>query len=502
MTSCPDSAPRPLNAGVDNARLYQQMIAEVADFAIIRIDPNGKIQTWNLGAERIKGYCESEILGLNFRRFYTDADRAAGKPDRLLDQARREGRAHDEGWRVRKDGSGFWASVVITALHDDQGQTVGYTKVTRDLTERKRVEESLRRSEERFQRMVEEVSDYAILMLDTSGHVETWNSGARLLKGYTADEIIGQHFSRFYLDSDRAADKPSRLLAEAREHGRAQDEGWRLRKNGTRFWASVTITALHDQYAEIVGFTKVTRDLTERMTAETRLKTLAEKLQFKNAELEQFAYITSHDLQEPLRTVASYSKLMQRRYGTQLDADATEWLGYVTEAVGRMSRMIDDLLQHSRIGRDSNPEPVNLSQVAAAVCHDLQALVAKRGARIRTGELPTVQGMPTELRRLLQNLVGNALKFVPADRTPEVEIWAEKRPGAWCIYVQDNGIGIDPEQTDRIFRIFQRLNTREEFEGTGMGLAHCQKIIESHQGTIGVEPAPENGSRFYFTLPE
>ncbi len=449
MTSCPDSAPRPLNAGVDNARLYQQMIAEVADFAIIRIDPNGKIQTWNLGAERIKGYGESEILGLNFRRFYTDADRAAGKPDRLLDQARREGRAHDEGWRVRKDGSSFWASVVITALHDDQGQTVGYTKVTRDLTERKRVEESLRRSEERFQRMVEEVADYAILMLDISGHVETWNSGARLLKGYTADEIIGQHFSRFYLDSDRAADKPARLLAEAREHGRAQDEGWRLRKNGTRFWASVTITALHDQYAEVVGFTKVTRDLTERMTAETRLKTLAEKLQFKNTELEQFAYITSHDLQEPLRTV-----------------------------------------------------PVNLSQVAAAVCHDLQALVAKRGARIRTGELPTVQGMPTELRRLLQNLVGNALKFVPADRTPEVEIWAEKRPGAWCIYVQDNGIGIDPEQTDRIFRIFQRLNTREEFEGTGMGLAHCQKIIESHQGTIGIEPAPENGSRFYFTLPE
>ena len=245
---------------------FRLIIEQIGEYAIFLLDPSGHVQTWNRGAERLKGYRADEIIGQHFSAFYRPEDRWNCAVE--LDVARRDGRVEDEGLRVRKDGSLFWANVVITCLRDDAGQVLGFAKVTRDVTERRRAEESLRESEERFRLLVEGVKDYAIFMLDPRGVVATWNVGAERIKGYRADQIIGQHFSKFYPEEDLRAGKCEMELEVATREGRFEDEGWRLRSDGSRFWANVVITALHDPRSELIGFAKVTRDLTERRNAE------------------------------------------------------------------------------------------------------------------------------------------------------------------------------------------------------------------------------------------
>ena len=248
------------------------LVAQIRDYAIFALDPQGVILSWNAGAEAVKGYTPDEIIGQHFSVFYTDDDRRAGLPLQLLDAARRDGRVEHTGWRVRKDGTRFWADVVITALHDDNGAIIGYGKVTRDLTEQHALEESLRHSEERFRTLVSQVRDYAIFALDRHGIIETWNAGAEAVKGYTPDEIIGQHFSVFYTDEDRRAGLPLQLLDEARAFGRVEHTGWRVRKDGTRFWADAIITALYDDQGSLTGYAKVTRDLTDQHDLELQLR--------------------------------------------------------------------------------------------------------------------------------------------------------------------------------------------------------------------------------------
>jgi PAS domain S-box-containing protein len=253
--------------------LFRLLVDQVRDYAMFLLTPDGYVASWNAGAERLKGYAAQEIIGQSFERFYTPEDRAAGRPRRLLARARTEGRVEDEGWRVRKDGTRFWADVVITALRNDSGRLVGFAKVTRDLTERRLADEHLRQSELRFRTLVDSVKDYAIFLLDTDGTILTWNRGAERLKGYADSEIIGQNFERFYMPEDRAAGRPRRLLGIARAEGRVEDEGWRVRKDGTRFWADVVITALFDESGALMGYAKVTRDLTERRRAEEERST-------------------------------------------------------------------------------------------------------------------------------------------------------------------------------------------------------------------------------------
>ncbi len=297
--SIPKRRPIPLRKEMQSTEMHEQLlnradrfrhlVESVQDYAIFMLDTDGRIASWNRGAERIKGYAPSEIIGQHFSRFYPPEDAEAGKPARLLGIAAGQGHAEDEGWRVRKDGEKFWAQVTITAVRDESGTLIGFGKVTRDLTERRQAEAVLHRQEERFRLFVESVQDYAIFMLDAEGNIITWNTGAERIKGYRATEIIGQHFSIFYPETDLKSGKPAYELEVAARVGRFEDEGWRIRKDGSRFWANVVITAVRDETGTLIGFGKVTRDLTERMLAEKSLRESQGKLQESEKSLRQLS---------------------------------------------------------------------------------------------------------------------------------------------------------------------------------------------------------------------
>ncbi len=296
------------------------LVSQATDYAIFMMDPKGFIRTWNPGAERMKGYRRDEIVGKHFSIFYTDEDRARDHPAEELRIAAAEGRDEEEGWRVRKDGSRFWANIVITALRDEDGELIGFGKVSRDLTVRRLAEEqtraktlaleSVNRELTEFRRLVSSVRDYAIFMLDPAGHVLSWNAGAQRLKGYEHEEIIGRHFSTFYTAEDRARDHPANELRIAVRDGRYAEEGWRIRKDGGRFWASVTITAVRDEDGRLTGFAKVTRDLTERKRNEEALQKAVEELRAANEELDRFAIVAAHDMADPLRTISGFAEVL------------------------------------------------------------------------------------------------------------------------------------------------------------------------------------------------
>jgi PAS domain S-box-containing protein len=353
-----------------------------------------------------------------------------------------------------------------------------------------------------FRLLVESVRDYAIFLLDPEGRVASWNEGARRIKGYEAAEIIGHHFSTFYVPEDVAAGKPQRLLEIAAVEGRVEDEGWRVSKDGSRLWADVVITALRDHDGRLRGFAKVTRDLTERRQAEEALDQRARELARSNGDLEQFAYVASHDLQEPLRAVVSYLQLLQRRYQGQLDAKADTYIGHAVDGAHRMQALIQALLTYSRVGRKGGqPTPTDAGAAVERALASLREAIEASGARVTYAGLATVTADPFQLAQLFQNLIGNAIKF-HGDRPPRVEVSAERDDDAWHFVVRDNGIGIAPEYYERIFVIFQRLHARDEYPGTGIGLAICKRIVERHGGRIWVESAPGQGSAFHFTLPD
>ena len=301
-------------AEVDDSR-YRLLVDAITDYAIYMLDADGLVTSWNPGAERFKGYEAGEIIGQHFSVFYTEEERAAGVPREALATAAREGRFEREGWRVRKDGSHFWAHVLIDPIRDPSGALVGYAKVTRDLTEREAAEQTLRRSEEQFRLLVQSVTNYAIYMLDPEGHVTSWNSGAERIKGYKADEVIGRHFSSFYTEEDREIGLPRSGLSAAKEHGRWETEGWRVRKDGSRFWAHVVIDAIYDDLGGIVGFAKVTRDITERMETQRALDETREAL-FQAQKLGAVGQLTggvAHDFNNLLMPVKGSIELARRR---------------------------------------------------------------------------------------------------------------------------------------------------------------------------------------------
>jgi PAS domain S-box-containing protein len=478
---------------------FRQLVDGVQDYAIFLLDREGHVASWNRGAQRLKGYAAAEIIGKHFSVFYPPEAIERRWPQQELKMAHESGRLEDEGWRLRKDGSRFWADVVITAMHDPSGALCGFSKVTRDLTERRRQEEMLRQSEERFRLTVEGVRDYAIFMLDLDGRVTSWNNGAQRIKGYAAQEIIGRHFSTFYPQEAIAKKWPEQELAMAREHGRFEDEAPRLRKDGTTFMANVVITPLYDRDGILIGYAKVTRDLSDRKRVQA--------LEKAERQTNEFLAMLAHELRNPLAPINNALHLL----ALKPTADPTEqWVREVlVRQAGQMTRLVDDLLDVSRITRAAIPlnrRPLDVRRVVrAAVDGSLQWMQARGhtlSVDLAEGQVLTVMADETRLTQVVQNLLHNAAKYTPEGG--QVAVSARREDGEVLIAVQDNGIGMDADLLHSAFDLFkqgqQALHRPQG--GLGVGLALVQRLVRLHGGTVqALSAGIDRGSEFIVRLP-
>jgi len=490
--------------------LYQLLVESVRDYAIFALDPKGMILSWNAGAERIKGYSADEIIGRHFSIFYTAEDLAARKPEMELVVAEREGRVEDEGWRVRKDGSRFWASVVITALRDPDGRLVGFAKVTRDLTARRQWEEALRESEERFRVLVRSVKDYGIFMLDPDGRVVSWNEGARRIKGYEAEEILGKHFSTFYPPDVAASGHPTRELAMARRDGRYEEEGWRIRKDGSRFWASVVITPLFGEHGDLMGYAKVTRDLTERRLAQQRevddARRLAE-VEASNRAKTGFLAAMSHELRTPLNAIAGYAQLMQEGVGGDVSDQHRDYLTRIRNSQQHLLGIVNDLLNYSRMeagGVVYERELVFAHEVVEGVLAMVTPQIERKQLRLRRGACPPdVAAIADRLKveQVVLNLLSNAVKFTPEGGT--ITVLCGREDQTVTISVRDTGPGIPEDKLEVIFDPFVQLGRTltSKHEGAGLGLAISRDLARAMDGDVRVESVEGEGATFTLSLP-
>ncbi|HET6404735.1 MAG TPA: PAS domain S-box protein [Candidatus Thermoplasmatota archaeon] len=491
--------PEIIRPGHVPADAYTRFVQDTAE-SVFFLDPEGRVASWNQGAERLSGYKPNEIIGKHFSVFFPAADIHARKPQYELRVAAKQGRFEDEGWRIRADGTMFWANVILTALLDGD-RLLGYAKVTRDLTARRHAEEALRQSEERFRLLTHSVKDYAIFMLDTRGHIISWNEGARQLKGYESDEIIGEHFSRFYEPSDIDRGHPQWELEVALRDGRYEEEGWRVRKDGSRFWANVTITALRDATGRHVGYAKVTRDLTTRKEAEEELRQRAAAYANINRELDAFSHTVAHDLRSPIRAMEHLTSILLEEEGGGLTPDGVETLRSLHATALSMARLVQDLLDFSTAaGRQPARDEVDVTALARQV-GDEYARLAQRPVEVRVQEGLVAHADAHLLRVALSNLLSNAFKFTRKVPHPRIEVGVEETEHGRAFFVRDNGIGLEPAHASRLFRPFTRLQNSVEFEGTGIGLATVFRIIDRHGGRVWATGKPEQGATFYFTLP-
>ncbi|MBC8721019.1 PAS domain S-box protein [Paraburkholderia sp. 31.1] len=480
--------------GVD----YLSLVQAISDYAIFLLDAKGNIVSWNAGAQKLKGYAESEIVGQHFSRFYTGEAVARGWPTYELEQAALTGRFEDEGWRVRKDGTTFWANVVITAIRNEKGAVTGFAKITRDLTAQREYLEALRQSEERFRLLVDSVKDYAIFMLDPQGFVVSWNSGAARIKGYTHDEIVGRHFSQFYVPEEAAAGKPARELAIARQIGAVEDEGWRMRKDGSTFWANVIITAVYDESRRLRGFAKVTRDLTERRRRE--------ELERSGERMREFLATLAHELRNPLAPVRNAVGTMQME--TDLSPVVARARDLIDRQVTHLTRLVDDLLDIGRIMSDKvelRIARVDLAELVARAIEAARPFTDSREQRVvaHVPDAPvTIRGDMTRLVQVLQNLLHNASKFSPNGSAIEMQGRVDFRMAV--LEVRDPGCGIPVRSLDKIFELFAQEKEGQSFGegGLGIGLTLCKSLVEMHGGSIVASSEGLGlGSTFTLSLP-
>jgi PAS domain S-box-containing protein len=518
MTRGITSGKQELRESEDRFRL---LVESVRDYAIFMLDPDGIILTWNAGAERFKGYAAHEIIGQHFSRFYPAEALERGYPAHELEVAKATGVFEDEGWRVRKDGSLFWANVVITAIRNSHGELLGFAKVTRDLTQRRAHEEDLRRSEERFRLLIEGVADYAIFMLDPNGRVATWNVGAERIKGYTASDIIGQHFSIFYPEDARASGWPEHELQEASEKGSFVDNGWRVRKDGTTFWANVTITALRDDAGQLLGYAKLTRDLTESKRIEAMELANQQREEMLDAERnarmaaqratrikDEFLATLSHELRTPLSAILGWTQVLLREDTPRGPDEQKRAVEVIHRNARAQIQLIDDLLDLSRIMTGKirlDLHQVSLASVVkAAVDSALPAAEAKniRLKSILGSSQDIVSADSARLQQVVWNLLTNAIKFT--QKGGQVQVLLQRVNSHLELSVSDTGIGIPATYLPYVFDRFSQRDssTTRAFGGLGLGLAICKQLVELHGGSIRAASQGEGmGATFSVQLP-
>jgi PAS domain S-box-containing protein len=486
---------------------FRMLVEAITDYAIYMLDPDGTVTSWNPGAKRFKGYDESEIIGENFSRFYTEEDRKSGLPQRALETAKREGKFEQEGWRVRKDGTKFWAYVVIDPIRDGAGRLVGYAKITRDLTERRKAEANLRENQQQFRLLVQGVTDYAIYLLSPEGYVSSWNPGAQRIKGYAPEEIIGQHFSRFYTEEDRQAGLPQQTIAIATREGRFEREGWRLRKDGTKFFANVVVDAIHNPDGSLLGFAKITRDITERTKAERALEEAREAL-LQSQKMEAIGHLTggiAHDFNNLLMAIQGSLELLRRRLPSD-DPRVTQLIDNAFQGAQRGAALTQRMLAFAR-RQELKLVPLDVHDVVQRMANLLQSSLGP-SVRIETHfplELPRINADANQLELALLNLAINGRDAMPKGGT--VTISATKRtdvPGLkagdyLCVSVTDTGTGMDEETLKRAMEPF--FTTKGVGKGTGLGLPMVHGMAEQSGGTLLLKSRPGRGTSAEICLP-
>lgn len=476
------------------------LVQSVTDYAIYMLDRRGIVASWNAGAQRFKGYTADEIIGQHFSRFYEEADRADKVPQKALKTAEREGRFEAEGWRVRKDGTRFWANVVIDPIRDEQGKLVGFAKITRDLTERRRAEEELRRSEERFRLLVQSVTDYAIYMLDPEGYITSWNAGAERFKGYTADEILGEHFSRFYTPEEAEAGVPWRALETARDYNHFEAEGWRVRKDGTRFWANVVLDPIRNFEGVLIGYAKITRDLTERREAQLALETAQEAF-FQSQKMEAIGQLTggvAHDFNNLLSAIIGSIDLAERRGAN--GGDISKFLHNARMAAERGATLTQRMLAFAR-KQELTIAAVDLKASVTSMA-DLFARTLGTGVEVETSfpeALAPARADAAQLELALLNLVVNARDAMPEGGRIVISARAAQGDGTTLplgpysvLAVADQGQGMDADTLRRATEPF--FTTKGVGRGTGLGLSMVQGMAEQSGGRLILRSNPRTGT--------
>jgi PAS domain S-box-containing protein len=496
------------SASLTDEGRYRLLVDAISDFAIYMLDPDGMVTSWNSGAERFKGYAPSEIIGQHFSRFYTPEDQERGIPAKALETAQREGKFEAEGWRVRKDGTRFWAYVVIDPIRQPKGEILGYAKITRDLTERRAAEEELRRGQEQFRLLVQGVTDYAICMLDTKGLVSSWNLGAQRIKGYAPGEIIGQHFSRFYTDEDRAAGAPQEALETARRDGRFEKEGQRVRKDGTRFWAHVIIDAITNDAGEPIGFAKITRDITERRQAQEKLEKTREAL-LQSQKMEAVGQLTggiAHDFNNLLMAVLGSLELVRKRLPD--DGRTRSLLENAVEGARRGVSLTKRMLAFAR-RQELKQERIDVADLVRGMAELMQRSLGP-GIEIETrfplAALPVIADA-NQLEMALLNLAVNARDAMPEGgqiiiSAREESIFSANglRPGQYiALTITDRGTGMDQATLARAMEPF--FTTKGLGRGTGLGLSMVHGFAEQSGGRFTLCSQQGEGTTAEIWLP-
>jgi len=506
---------------LESEERFRQMVASVVDYAIFMLDTDGRVASWNAGAARIKRYTTEEVIGRHFSCFYPPADVDSGKPWRHLEIAAAEGRVEDEGWRLRKDGSMYWASVVLTAVRDASGKLIGFSEVTRDLTDRMRTEEELRRGEARFGALVNSVVDYGIIMLDPEGRISSWNTGAERILGYTAGQIIGRHFSVFYYREDIERGKPQREIENAVALGRHEDEGWRIRRDGSRFWANVIVAAIRDGSGQLLGFSKIVRDLSERKRLELELTDARTAAEQSNRMKTEFLAKMSHELRTPLNSLLILARLLAENAAGNLNAKQVQYAETIHAAGTDLLELINDLLDLAKIESGTvtlTLEPERFADLVDYTRHTFEQTAQGKGLAF---DITLDERLPpafiTDARRLhqiLRNLLANAFKFthrgrVALDIAPADSGWTpgharlEAADAVIAFSVSDTGIGIPHDKKDTVFEAFQQLDqgTSRQYGGAGLGLPICRELTRLLGGELLLHSEPGRGSTFVLYLP-